>query len=151
MSPTSATSPSSIPATDDNPIIGIKVYRLRHTIMNPKPMAEGRNLLDPTLFVAFYQGEYDKDGKLLHTQTCTTRTATQVDCARTRSASGIMPIYYQTKTTRSPPAGHEAGGTGAGRLPDAARPAGHQQEALGTEQPDPNDSPWDDGAEKARP
>ena len=57
------------PGSEDNPITGIKVYRLRHTIMNPQAMAEGRNLLNPTLFVGFYQGEYDKTATC-----CTSRT-----------------------------------------------------------------------------
>ena len=71
--------------------------------MNPQPMAEGRNLLDPTLFAAFYQGEYDKDGNLLATpRTCYGRGNGNWSIARTRSASGTCRSTTSPRTTRSP-------------------------------------------------
>ena len=33
-------------------------------------MAQGRSPLDKTLFVGYYEGEYDKDGALLHPDIC---------------------------------------------------------------------------------
>src|SRR5262249_6514935 len=40
-----------------NGVKSVKVYRLRHSIIPPPPMAEGRSPKDPTMYVAYYQGE----------------------------------------------------------------------------------------------
>ena len=49
-----------------NPVSAIKVYRFRQNMINPEPMAEHRNPTDPTLFSGYYEGEYDRNGKMLH-------------------------------------------------------------------------------------
>ena len=137
------------PGADDNPITGIKVYRLRHTIMNPEPMAEGRNLLDHTLFVAFYQGEFNKDGKLLYPDAYDKMG--NLIGRKDPFRFWYMPIYYQPKDHTLP--------YRPDMKPDElelvdclSRHARLDITKKPTEQPpDPNDSPWDDAPEKPRP
>ena len=137
------------PGTDDNPIVGIKVYRLRHTIMNPQPMAEGRNLLDPTLFAAFYQGEFDKDGKLIYPDVFDAN-GNLID-RKDPFRFWFMPIYYQPKDHTKPyrpdmkPDELELVDclTRHARLDIGKKPS--------EQQPDPTDSPWDASSEKPRP
>ena len=142
------------PGTADNPIAGIKVYRLRHTIMNPQAMAEGRNLLDPTLFAAFYQGEYDKDGNLLHAKDVKDAAGNQVD-VKDPFRFWYMPIYYESKDQIHNPYRPDMRPdemrlldclTRHAKLDILKAPSLQHLDHL-----DPNDSPWEDGAEKPQP
>ena len=136
---------------EDDPIMGIKVYRLRHTIMNPEPMAEGRNLLDPTLFIAFYQGEYDKDGNLLHVKDVKDAEGNQVD-VKDPFRFWYMPIYYQSKDPINNPYRPDMKPDELELVDCLTRHARLDiLKAPSQQQPDPTDSPWDDRAEKPQP
>jgi hypothetical protein len=43
---------------------GVKVYRVVHTMPAPADFAAGRSPLDPTLYLPYYQGEFDREGNL---------------------------------------------------------------------------------------
>jgi hypothetical protein len=45
-------------------IIGIKIYRVVHNMLLPGQVMEGQDPLDPVLYAAYYQGEYDRNGEL---------------------------------------------------------------------------------------
>jgi hypothetical protein len=44
----------------------VRVYRLQHQLISAAQMAAGLSPLDPTLFLVWYEGEYDKAGKLIY-------------------------------------------------------------------------------------
>jgi hypothetical protein len=46
-------------------VVGVKIYRVIHNFPNAKQIAEGFDPADPSTYAAFYQGAYDRDGKLL--------------------------------------------------------------------------------------
>jgi hypothetical protein len=48
------------------PVKSLKIYRVLHNLITPPELAEGNSPLDPRYFLAFYQGEYDRDGNLLN-------------------------------------------------------------------------------------
>jgi hypothetical protein len=48
----------------DNAVTGIKVYRVTHAMLQPGDLAEGMSPLDPTLYLPYYQGEFDSEGNL---------------------------------------------------------------------------------------
>jgi hypothetical protein len=45
-------------------VTSVKVYRVVHTILDAKMMAEKRDPADKTLYLPYFQGEYDPDGNL---------------------------------------------------------------------------------------
>lgn len=44
---------------------GVRVYRVIHSLITPRELAEGREPLDETTFLPYYMGKYDLDGRLL--------------------------------------------------------------------------------------
>jgi hypothetical protein len=48
----------------DRKLVGIKIYRVMHSLMTPRDVALGRNPEDPALYFPYYQGEFDSHGKL---------------------------------------------------------------------------------------
>jgi hypothetical protein len=118
-----------------NTVKSIKVYRLRHTIISPQAVAEGRSPLDKTTYVPFYQGEYDAEGKLLHVENDPFRY-------------WYMPIY-----TRPKDGGPYRPNLKPDELDLVDSLTRHAQLDLDTlvVSDDPNDTPWDDGAEKHQP
>jgi hypothetical protein len=54
------------PDPDDSQVAveGVKVYRVVHGILSPEQLDEGYRPLDPTLYRAYYQGEFDRDGNI---------------------------------------------------------------------------------------
>jgi hypothetical protein len=47
----------------DREVIGVKVYRVIHSIISPAELQKGKEPDDPTLYLPYYMGEFDKDGK----------------------------------------------------------------------------------------
>jgi hypothetical protein len=45
----------------------VKIYRVIHHILEPGELAAGFSPLDKTLFHPYFQGEFDKDGKVVYT------------------------------------------------------------------------------------
>jgi hypothetical protein len=43
----------------------IRLYRVTHSIVTAPQLAEGRHADDPWLYMPYYQGEFDTEGKLL--------------------------------------------------------------------------------------
>jgi hypothetical protein len=56
-----ATHPHPDPAVG---VRGVKVYRIVHAMSSPADFAAGRSPLDPTLYLPYYQGEFDREGNL---------------------------------------------------------------------------------------
>jgi hypothetical protein len=52
------------PAGLDKPVAGVKIYRVDYFNPPVQHFHAGRDPLDPTLYAAYYQGEYDREGKL---------------------------------------------------------------------------------------
>ena len=129
-----------------NKVEGIKVYRLRHTIISPQLVAEGRSPLDKTLYIGYYQGEYDADGKLLHADYDDKGNITQVNDP---FRFWYMPIYYQpkdhSKFYRPDMKPDEL------ELVDCITRHARLDLDQKKVSNDPNDTPWDDGAEKTQP
>jgi hypothetical protein len=53
--------------SENNPgakVTGVKVYKAVHMIIDPVHLAEGNHPLDPTLYLPYYQGEFDAEGRL---------------------------------------------------------------------------------------
>ncbi len=46
------------------PVVSVKVYQVSHEIIRPHEVTAGRSWDDPTTYHAFYQGEYDPDGRM---------------------------------------------------------------------------------------
>jgi hypothetical protein len=53
--------------TDPEPakVKAVRVYRLVHKMITPRELYEGKDPLEPTLFLSFYMGKYDPNGKIL--------------------------------------------------------------------------------------
>jgi hypothetical protein len=47
-------------------VASVKVYRVVHGLVPPGDFADGRDPRDPTLYQPYYQGEFDRDGNLIH-------------------------------------------------------------------------------------
>jgi hypothetical protein len=47
-------------------VAGVKVYRVVHTMLPPGRFAAGVSPLEPTLYLPYYQGEFDREGNLKH-------------------------------------------------------------------------------------
>jgi hypothetical protein len=158
-----------------NGVKSIKVYRFRPNIINTEAMADRREPEDRTLFIGFYQGEYDKEGKLLYPD------VVDKDGKLDRKDAlrfWYMPIYYRPKDRSKYTITPEM------RYPDDLELVDcltqHARLDLSKEHPevtdDPTDSPWgarevlrissdgypvvaseqpgspqDDGAEKGKP
>jgi hypothetical protein len=45
-------------------VCGVKVYRVVHAMVSPADFAAGRSPLDPTVYLPYYQGEFDAEGNL---------------------------------------------------------------------------------------
>jgi hypothetical protein len=45
-------------------VLGVKVYRVVHVIIDPGRFARGTDPSDPSLFLPYFQGEFTADGKL---------------------------------------------------------------------------------------
>jgi hypothetical protein len=129
-----------------NTVKSIKVYRLRHTIISPQAVAEGRGPLDKTTYVGFYQGEYDAEGKLLHAEY--DPKDNHLIQVNDPFRFWYMPIYTRPKD-------------GSQYRPDMkpdelelvdslTRHARLDLDKLVVSS-DPNDTPWDDGAETHQP
>jgi hypothetical protein len=56
------------PTDPTRKVIGIKIYRVVHRMMNPKETALGLQPDKKWFFQPFFQGEYDADGKLINPQ-----------------------------------------------------------------------------------
>jgi hypothetical protein len=52
------------PLDEDVPVTGVKVYRVQYTNPPVEHFQEGRDPLDPTLYAAFYQGDYEPNGTI---------------------------------------------------------------------------------------
>ncbi len=53
--------------SEDNPsakVVGVKVYKVVHAMLNEAQMAEGFSPIDPTFYQPFYMGEFDPEGNL---------------------------------------------------------------------------------------
>jgi hypothetical protein len=48
------------------PVKSVKIYRVTHDILAPAQLAERRSPVDPRLYYAYFQGEYDADGTLIN-------------------------------------------------------------------------------------
>jgi hypothetical protein len=48
----------------DRKVIGVKVYKALHSIIGPGQLAQGLEPDDPTLYMPYYMGEFDKDGNM---------------------------------------------------------------------------------------
>lgn len=46
-----------------SPVKHVRVYKLWHRILDPREMRAGLNPTDPTAFLVWYMGQYDRDGK----------------------------------------------------------------------------------------
>lgn len=46
-------------------IDNIKIYRVTHAIITPAEMSRGEDALDPTLYLPYFMGSFDKNGKLI--------------------------------------------------------------------------------------
>ena len=129
-----------------NRVRGIKVYRLRHGIISPVMVAEGRGPLDKTLYIGYYEGEYDANGKLLHADYDAKGHITKVNDP---FRFWYMPIYYRPKDRSKfyrpdmKPDELELydGITRHARLDLDAKKIIN----------DPNDTPWDDRTETPQP
>ncbi len=55
---------TSHPLGHDVPVVGVKVYRVEYTSPPARHFHAGRSPRDPTLYQAWYQGEYEPDGRL---------------------------------------------------------------------------------------
>jgi hypothetical protein len=53
------------PEKPETPIKSVRVYRVVHTILEAPEMARGGDPVHPTVYHAYYQGEFDSEGKLL--------------------------------------------------------------------------------------
>jgi hypothetical protein len=49
----------------DNPVKAVRIYRIVHKMITPRELYEGKDPLDPTLFLSYYMGKYDPNGKIL--------------------------------------------------------------------------------------
>ncbi len=129
-----------------NPVKSIKVYRLRHSIISAQLIAEGHGPLDQILYLGYYQGEYDAAGKLLHADYDANGNLTKVNDP---FRFWYMPIYYRpkdhSKFYRPDMKPDEL------ELFDGI--TRHARLDLDTNKVsnDPNDTPWNDGAEKSQP
>jgi hypothetical protein len=45
-------------------VSGIKIYRVVHAILPPRDFAQGGDPADPTLYLPYYHGEFDREGAL---------------------------------------------------------------------------------------
>lgn len=54
------------PTDQATAIAGIKIYRLVHGVMPPNEFAAGRDPADPSLYLPYFQGEFDTEGNLKH-------------------------------------------------------------------------------------
>lgn len=134
----------------NNPVESIKVYRFRQTIISPLAMADNRSPLDKSLFVGYYEGEYDATGKMLHTEDrLDPTTHKQVD-SKDRFRYWYMPIYYRrrdnqpmTPDTKPEDEVLEDCLTRHARLDLSVYPP-----VIRDGPNDPPDSPWDDEANK---
>jgi hypothetical protein len=52
------------PADPAVSVRGVKVYRVVHGMISPGQLARGMSPLDPTLYLPYYQGEFDPQGNL---------------------------------------------------------------------------------------
>ena len=52
------------PQDPDLPITGIKIYRVTHNMLPAQELHQGRDPLDPSLYEAYFLGEYEADGTL---------------------------------------------------------------------------------------
>jgi hypothetical protein len=48
----------------ETPVVGVKVYRVVHSIPGARDFANGLEPLDETLYLPYYQGEFDSEGNL---------------------------------------------------------------------------------------
>jgi hypothetical protein len=48
----------------DRQVIGVKVYKVHHSIITPGQLANEMDPDDPTLYLPYYMGEFDKDGNM---------------------------------------------------------------------------------------
>jgi hypothetical protein len=48
------------------PVKSVKVYRVLHNIMTPAELAEGGDPKEKTRYLPYFQGEFDRDGKMLN-------------------------------------------------------------------------------------
>jgi hypothetical protein len=55
---------SHFPHRDSVPVQGIKVYRVVHAIVPPAQFAKGLDPCDPILYLPYFQGEFDAEGRL---------------------------------------------------------------------------------------
>jgi hypothetical protein len=52
------------PTDPSQAVTGIKIYGVLRSCRQPEEVAEGRDPLDPTFLSAYYEGEFDADGRL---------------------------------------------------------------------------------------
>ncbi|MHB1426320.1 MAG: hypothetical protein ACYC3I_24410 [Gemmataceae bacterium] len=53
------------PNNPHNAVKAVRVYRVVHRMITPRELSENKDPVDPTTFLPFYMGKYDRDGKLL--------------------------------------------------------------------------------------
>src|SRR5262249_39786207 len=87
----------SDPEYPDAKVKRVKVYRLIHQIIFPVQVKEQLNPLDPTFYLAYFQGEYDPDGKLVPSQQPVlvwSDAQRNINLARPNSQPGQDPYLY---------------------------------------------------------
>jgi hypothetical protein len=55
------------PTDPTQPVTGVKIYRVVHRILGADELSRGLHPLDPTTYLAYYQGDFEPDGKLKET------------------------------------------------------------------------------------
>jgi hypothetical protein len=52
------------PTDPTQPVTGVKIYRVVHNILGGDEFSRGIHPLDPTTYMAYYQGDFEPDGRL---------------------------------------------------------------------------------------
>jgi hypothetical protein len=94
------------PQGSDSPVVGVKIYHVE--FLNPpvQHFQAGRDPLDPTLYQAYYQGEYDRTGQLKPTSLDSTRDPADgriTERFRDPFLYWLIPIVRVTETTEAQP------------------------------------------------
>lgn len=83
-------------ANPDAQVKRIKVYRVRHDIILASQYQLGMSPTDPTMYYAYYQGEFDRDGNLLNDHVYDQETGELVD-APDPFLYWLIPVYRELK------------------------------------------------------
>jgi len=149
------------PTLGDGPngVKSIKVYRLRHNIIMPPAVAAGRDPRDRSLYTAYYQGEYDKDGNQLFPDVYTKdgkevpydEPGAKLVERKDPFRFWYMPVYYRPRDRSKPVVTPDMGPRDV-ELVDCLTAHAHfdmEQQKKGVE--DAADSPWDAETDWSQP